>query len=93
VPHSDLTKAITQATRYLYEIEREANSVKFQGRVGGLKTIKPRCTLIFGRSRDWTEDEREAYRILNASYHSLSILTYDHVLHRARRTLDLRAEQ
>jgi len=93
VPHSDLTKAITQATRYLYEIEREANSVKFLQRVGGLKTIKPRCTLIFGRSRDWTEDEREAYRILNASYHSLSILTYDHVLHRARRILDLRAKQ
>ncbi len=93
VPHSDLTKAITQATRYLYEIEREANSVKFQQRVGGLKTIKPRCTLIYGRSREWREDEREAYRILNASYHSLSILTYDHVLDRARRILDLRAEQ
>ena len=93
VPHSDLTKAITQATQYLYEVEREANSVKFQQRVGGLKTIKPRCTLIFGRSRDWGEDEREAYRILNASYHSLSILTYDHVLDRARRILDLRAEE
>jgi hypothetical protein len=93
VAHSDLTKAITQATRYLYEIEREANSVKFQSRVGGLKTIKPRCTLIFGRSRAWGEDEREAYRILNASYHNLSILTSDHVLDRARRILDLRAEQ
>lgn len=92
VPHSDLTKAITQATRYLYEVEREANSVKFRDRVGGLKTIKPRCTLIFGRSRDWGEDEREAYRILNASYHNLSILTYDHVLDRARRILDLRAD-
>jgi hypothetical protein len=28
VPHSDLTKAITQAHRYIYEVEREANSVK-----------------------------------------------------------------
>jgi hypothetical protein len=92
VPHPELTKAITQATRYLYEIEREANSVKFQQRVGGLKTIKPRCTLIFGRSHSWGENEREAYRILNASYHSLSVLTYDHVLDRARRILDLRAE-
>jgi hypothetical protein len=62
-------------------------------RVGGVKTVKPRCTLIFGRSRDWGEDEREAYRILNASHHSLSILTYDYVLDRARRILDLRSEQ
>jgi hypothetical protein len=93
VPHADLIRAIVQATRYLYEVEREANSVKFRDRVGGVKTVKPRCTLIFGRSRGWGEDEREAYRVLNASYHSLSILTYDHVLDRARRILDLRSEQ
>jgi hypothetical protein len=26
-----------------------------------------------------------AYRILNASFHNLTVLTYDHVLDRARR--------
>jgi hypothetical protein len=30
-----------------------------------------------------------AYRILNASQHSLSIPTYDHVLERARRMLSI----
>jgi hypothetical protein len=88
VPQTDLIKAITQSQRYLFEVEREANSVKFTDRVG-VRAIKPRCTLIFGRSNDWTEDEREAYRILNAGFHSLSILTYDHVLTRARRMLGL----
>jgi hypothetical protein len=89
VPHSDLTKAITQSQRYIYEVEREANSVKTLERLGGVKAVKPRCTLIFGRSHDWTAEQIEAYRILNAGHHSLSILTYDHVLERARRMLSM----
>jgi hypothetical protein len=89
IPSSDLTKAITQATKYIYEVEREANSVKFLERVDKIKTIKPRCVLIFGRSNDWDESKKEAYRILNASYHNLTIMTYDHVLARAKRILGL----
>lgn len=89
VPHADLTKAITQASRYIFELEREANSDKFIRRLDGARAIKPRCVLIFGRSYDWNEDQQEAYRILNAGYYNLNILTYDHVLDRARRILDL----
>lgn len=85
VPSTDLTKSITQASRYIYEVEREANSVKFLERVGGVKTVKPRCILVFGRSNDWNEKQAEAYRILNDSFHNLTVLTYDHVLARARR--------
>lgn len=85
VPSQALVRAITQATRYLFEVEREANSVKFADRVKNVRTVKPRCVLIFGRSSDWDQKRREAYRILNASYHNLSILTYDHVLERAKR--------
>lgn len=87
VPSPDLTKAITQATRYIYEVEREANSVKFFERVNHVKTIKPRCILIFGRSHDWNQKQAESYRILNSCFHNLSILTYDHVLDRAKRLL------
>lgn len=89
VPSSDLTKAITQASRYIYEVEREANSVKFLERVGGVKTVKPRCILVFGRSNDWNEQQAEAYRIMNAGFHNLTVLTYDHVLTRARRIVGL----
>ncbi len=85
VPTQDLIKAITQASKYIYEVEREANSVKFLERVNNVKTVKPRCILIFGRSNEWCNKQIEAYRILNASYHNLSILTYDHVLTRAKR--------
>lgn len=89
VPSSDLTKAVTQATKYIYEVEREANSVKFLERVGNVKTIKPRCVLIFGRSNNWNDEQKEAYRILNSSYHNLTIMTYDHVLKRAKRILGI----
>ena len=85
VPSADLTKAITQASRYIYEVEREANSVKFLERVGGVKTVKPRCILVFGRSNDWNDEQAEAYRIMNAAFHNLTVLTYDHVLTRACR--------
>lgn len=87
VPSTDLIKAVTQASKYIYEVEREANSNKFLERVENVKTIKPRCLLIFGRSDDWNDDQKEAYRILNAGYHNLTILTYDHVLDRARRII------
>jgi hypothetical protein len=85
IPSSHLVKAITQANRYVFEIEREANSIKFLERVDGTRTVKPRCTLIFGRSNDWNQEQSEAYRILNAAFHNLQIMTYDQVLERARR--------
>jgi len=85
VPSAELVKAVSQATRYIYEVEREANSVKFLDRLGGVKTVKPRCILVFGRSVGWNDAQMEAYRILNSSYHNLTVLTYDHVLVRAKR--------
>ena len=87
VPSADLVKAITQANGYIFEVEREINSQKFLERVGGVRTIKPRCVLVFGRSHDWDEDECRTFRILNSSYHNLSIMSYDHVLARAKRLL------
>lgn len=90
VPSSDIMKAITQASKYIYEIEREANNLKTFERVGNIKTVKPRCILIFGRSYNWDESQNEAYRILNSSYHNLTILTYDHVLERAKRIVGIK---
>ena len=87
-PHSDLTKAITQSLNYIAQVEKEIDSKDFQKRVDNVSVIKPRCTLIFGRSLNWNEEQKEAYRILNSSYHSITILTYDHVLERAKRIVN-----
>lgn len=88
VPSPDLIKAITQCLNYIRAIEQEANSAKFIERTKS-KVIKPRCILIYGRSNDWNEEQREAYRILNAAYNQISILTYDHLLMRAKNVLGI----
>ncbi len=88
VPSSDLVKAITQCLNYIHAIEQEANSVKFLERAKS-KVIKPRCILVYGRSNDWNDEQREAYRILNAAYNQVSILTYDHLLIRAKNVLGI----
>lgn len=89
VPSSDLIKAITQCQNYLYEIERESNSAKFLEKTRGTKIIKPRCLLVFGRSNYWNDKQREAYRILNSSFNQISVLTYDHLITRAKNILSI----
>ena len=92
VPSSDLVRAITQCLNYIYAIEQEANSVKFIEKTKS-KVIKPRCILVFGRSNDWNDEQREAYRILNAAYNQISILTYDHLLIRAKNVLGINSSE
>lgn len=87
IPSSDLIKAIMQCLNYIHAIEQEANSAKFLSRLNS-KVIKPRCILIYGRSNGWNNEQREAYRILNAAYNQVSILTYDHLLSRAKNILE-----
>ena len=40
--------------------------------------------MIFGRSSNWDDEEKKAYRIIDSSYNNLLIMTYDHVLDRAK---------
>lgn len=87
VPVSNLTKAMMQCMRYVTEMERRMNDKKKTDDLGA-NILKPRITLLFGRSNDWTEDHREQFRILNSSFHNISILTYDHVLLRAKKIIE-----
>ncbi|MGC9602923.1 MAG: Shedu anti-phage system protein SduA domain-containing protein [Minisyncoccia bacterium] len=84
-PNSDLAKALMQCMRYISAIERRINDLELNKKLGRTAIVKPRITLIFGRSNNWTDEQRETYRILNANFHSISILTYDHVFERAKR--------
>ena len=88
VPSGTLVEAITQSARYIHEVERRMNDLKFTKSLKGVRAIKPRCVLIYGRSDEWGEPQLEAYRILNSCYHNLTVLTYDHVLARAKRILN-----
>lgn len=87
-PQSDLTKAIMQCANYLRAAEQEADSLKRQRELG-CTIIKPRITLIYGRSADWSDEQKEEFRVLNSTLANISILTYDHVLLRAKNIIGL----
>lgn len=91
VPTSELTKASIQCMRYIVEYERRMNDAKKLDELG-VGILKPRITLIYGRSNAWSQVERSQFRILNSSYHSITILTYDQVLERSRRLAGIKKE-
>ena len=83
IPSSDLTKAITQLSNYLSTLEKKVNDIDTTKRIG--KILKPRGILIFGNSKDWTDDEFAAFRLLNFSLVNINIFTYNMVYQRAIR--------
>ena len=88
IPSKDLINAITQCNNYLYELERESGNFKSWTDYG-VKIIRPRCLLVFGRSNDWEEKHYEAFRILNSSLNKIQIITYDQLLQKASYLLNL----
>jgi hypothetical protein len=86
-PTANLTKAIMQCMRYITETERRMNDKKKTDKLGA-NILKPRITLLFGRSDSWSDEHKEQFKILNSSFHNISILTYDHVLNRAKKIIE-----
>ncbi|MDR0590996.1 MAG: DUF4263 domain-containing protein [Candidatus Nomurabacteria bacterium] len=86
-PAADLTKATMQCAKYLQVAEKKQND-KDKVKELGCDILKPRITLIYGRSNDWDDTQKEQFRSLNSLYHNINILTYDLVLKRAKRILD-----
>lgn len=86
-PAANLTKAIMQCMRYITEAERRMNDKKKTDKLGA-NILKPRITLLFGRSDSWNDEQKEQFKILNSSFHNISILTYDHVLNRAKKIIE-----
>lgn len=87
IPKSELTSATMQCNRYILQTERKINDLEFNKIIQHTPIVKPRITLIYGRSQSWGVDEKEAYRVLNSSYTTLNIITYDHLLERANRLI------
>lgn len=83
IPSLDLTKAITQCANYIHSLEKRINDKDIAKEIGNI--LKPRCTLIIGRSNDWNIQHFEAFRILNSMYHNISIITYDMLLKKAEK--------
>ncbi|MBR3353468.1 DUF4263 domain-containing protein [Candidatus Saccharibacteria bacterium] len=87
-PTSELTSAIMQCARYLRIAEKQSNNLD-KSEEFGCKIIKPRITLIYGRSNNWTKAQQEQFRVLNATLTNITVLSYDHVLLRANKIAGL----
>lgn len=87
VPHSDLTKAVTQVNNYLFELEKEIDSRAFESRLGH-PVARPRALLVHGRSNTWEASQFVAQRLMNSSLVNVQVLTFDQVLIKAKRALE-----
>lgn len=88
-PSAELVASISQCLNYLYRIEIKADSVDFQERHSGVKVVKPKCLLVYGRSDNWNQTQNEMFRILNSAYQQINIITYDQLLARAKQLLEV----
>jgi len=84
----ELKGAITQATNYIFQVEKKFSDPDWC-RANGCETpVKPKCTVIFGRSDDWKLEEKTAFRLLNDSLHGIEVITFDHLFNRAEKILN-----
>lgn len=84
MPTAELTRALMQCARYITELERRMNDKKKIDALGA-DILKPRITLIYGRSNNWEKQQKDQFKILNSSFHDIAILSYDHVFERAKK--------
>ncbi|WP_420638933.1 Shedu anti-phage system protein SduA domain-containing protein [Candidatus Poriferisocius sp.] len=85
---ADVSKAIGQCHRYLDVLHAEVG-------LSGLRdapevvAYHPRATIVIGRSVDWQDVQHQALHGLNRRLADISVMSYDHLLSQARRTLEL----
>ena len=89
VPYIELRCAITQGENYILETEKEMDSKAWAESHGGIYPIKPKCLIVHGRSDGWRDKESIAFRLLNDSLHGITVITFDHLLLRARQMVEL----
>lgn len=87
----DVTLAIAQCHRYLDVLHDELRK--------GLRdhpeivAYHPHAYIVIGRSSDWSELQQQGLHGLNARLHSITVMTYDHLLARAEAVLTALEEE
>ena len=87
-PTSHLTKAISQTQNYIFELEKKTSDIKYENQ-NNCKIIKPKGIILFGSNEPLNNEETKYLRILNSSYHNLTIITYQQLLEKAKNTLNI----
>ena len=84
-PSEALSKAIAQALKYVQESEDVRTTIEVKEK---LPFMKPRAKIVIGRSDDWDTDKFDCLRKLNAGFHCVQVMTYDHLLLAGQRMVD-----
>lgn len=88
MPHWELDGAISQTANYILQAEKNVSDSDFLI-THGVKPLKPRGLVVHGRSNEWDDREWSEFRLLNDRLHGIQVMTFDHLLEQARRSLDL----
>jgi Domain of unknown function (DUF4263) len=83
---TEVAKVIAQAAKYLNAIERNADMI-YRNSFSRIMLVRPRVRVVIGRSKYWDDDQREAFRRLGATLHSIDLMTFDHVIQRAQQLI------
>jgi hypothetical protein len=82
---AELTKAIAQTQNYIYEMEQ--NIKENYEKNNNCMIVRPKGIVLFGSKDELSNDENKYLRMLNSSYHNLTIMTYQQLLKRAENSL------
>jgi Shedu protein SduA, C-terminal len=72
----DLSKVLGQCMKYLKVLDNYKLNLEREHK---FKLLRPRIKIIAGRSKDFTDDESEALRMLNSVLNHIQVITYDYL--------------
>ena len=94
ISHLEIQGAISQLSKYILQAEKKVDSSAYIKDHSGIVPLKPRGLIVHGRSNDWQTSEWETFRLLNDRLHNIQIISFDILLERATRILQImEAEQ
>jgi hypothetical protein len=85
-PSVDLSRAIGQGVDYLYAMERSRNELE---EVDQITVLKPRIKIIAGMTTSYSTEQKRALRLINNGLHGMEIISYDQVVARAQKLIDI----
>jgi hypothetical protein len=89
VAHPELSGAISQLAGYILQAEKQVDSSDYIRDHQGIVPLKPRGVVVHGRSNKWNTDHWRSFRLLNDELHGIQVITFDHLLTRARKSLEI----
>jgi hypothetical protein len=84
--------AIGQVVNYIHQIEAHSDEIRrrIRERHGiDLRVVKPRSYILIGNSENWPDNKIEGLRKLNHALHSIEIITYNELLKRGQRIIEM----